>query len=402
MTEHDQETLHTGHATNASPTVAVHPVHLQTSNHELILYADSGVFFESLEELVRSAQDRVWVETYIYRDDGMGRPFGDLLLSAAARGLDVRLLYDPQGSRGATPGFFDTLRAGGVSVRAYRPWRLAPRRWKYFPRDHGRIIIVDDIAHTGGINFGIEWISQNRGGGDWHDVAVGVRGPRVAAFETVFARRWAEADAVDDVADYVFGDDHSDVEFIADTPNHEPIILGKLCSRIGRAVTRVWIEIAYCIPPHVLLEALEAAAKRGVDVQLLMPALTDLPSLQAVSRGEYSNWLRRGLRIFEYQPRVTHSKFALVDDDWGTIGSFNAISPGVWWANETNVVVHDRLVNTELARVFEHDVAQSQPITEIWTALRPWPSRAWEWFLARAYRAAEWITTHIRRGRAAW
>jgi cardiolipin synthase len=400
MTEHQPEVSHAGHAVSASPA-AVHPIRVRTSHHELILYADSAPFFEALEELVRSARDRVWIETYIYRDDELGRPFGDLLLSAVARGLDVRLLYDPQGSRGASRGFFDVLRAGGVSVRAYRPWRLGPRRWKYFPRDHGRIIIVDDTAHTGGINFGVEWLSRARGGGDWHDVAAGVRGPRVSAFEAVFARRWAEADAFDDVVDYASGDDHSDVEFIADTPNHEPIILGKLCSRIQQATTRVWIEIAYCVPPRVLLEALEAAAKRGVDVQLLMPALTDLPSIQTVTRGEYPDLLRRGLRIFEYQPKVMHSKFVLVDDDWGTVGSFNAISPGVWWANETNIVVHDGPFIAELARVFENDVAQSQPITGTWTARRAWPSRAWELCLARAYRAAEWITTHIRRGRAA-
>ena len=101
--------------------------------------------------------------------------------------------------------------------------------------------------------------------------------------------------------------------------------------------------------------------------------------------------------MFEYQPRVMHSKFVLVDDDWATIGSFNAISPGVWWANETNIVVHDPLFVAELARVFENDVAQSQPITEAWTARRSWPSRAWEWFVARMYLAAEWIATRARR-----
>jgi cardiolipin synthase len=364
-----------------------------------MLFADSGPFFEFLAESVRSARSRVWFETYIYRDDEMGRLFAGLLLSAVERGLDVRLLYDPQGSRGTDPGFFDTLRAGGVLVRAYRPWCLAPQRWKYFPRDHGRIFIVDDTAHTGGINFGIEWLSRKRGGYDWHDVAAGVRGPRVNGFETVFARRWAEADAFDDVVDYASGDNPGDVELIADTPTHPAIILDKLCSRIEQATARVWIEISYCVPPQALLTALEAAAERGVDVQLLMPALTDLPSIQTVTRGEYPKWLRSGLRIFEYQPRVMHSKFVLVDHDWGTVGSFNAISPGLWWANETNIVVHDRRFVAELARVFEDDLAQSQPITESWCARRSWPSHAWERLAARAYRAAEGIAT---RTRTAW
>ena len=96
-----------------------------------------------------------------------------------------------------------------------------------------------------------------------------------------------------------------------------------------------------------------------------------------------------------------HSKFALVDDDWGTIGTFNAISPGVWWANETNIIVHDRRFVAELARVFENDVAQSEPITETWSALRSWSSRAWERLAARVYLAAEGIATRTRRERTA-
>lgn len=364
------------------------PVDVRTARHELILYPDPGPLFEAFERLIAVAARRVWLETYIYRDDALGRPFAELLVGAAQRGLDVRLLYDPQGSRGVRRSFYEGLASRGVSVRAYRPWRLAAKRWTYWPRDHGRILIVDDAAHTGGINWGMEWLPRARGGQEWHDVSLGVRGPVVSDFASVFSSRWAEASERDGIADHA-GEDEADVQFVADSPAHSSVILHCLCAAIRRARRRVWLENSYCMPPKVLLSVLREAAQRGVDVQILVPGLSDLPLIQAATRGEYLAWIRSGLRTCEYQPRVMHSKFAVVDEDWATVGTFNAISPGVWWANETNVIVRDREFIAQLARVFEHDSTQSEPVTRAWLARRPCLRRLWERFVAISYRSLE-------------
>jgi cardiolipin synthase A/B len=364
------------------------PVPLRTAHHEVILYPDPGPFFAHLEHAIDGASRRVWLETYIYRNDRMGGPFAERLAAAARRGIDVRLLYDPQGSRGSTQQFFDGLRSSGVGVRAYRPWQLARKRWTYWPRDHGRIVVVDDTAHTGGINWGVEWLPRDRGGDEWHDVTLGVRGPAVDDFEAVFLRRWAEASDTDEISDYVAADD-SDVQLIADSPAHTSVMLQRLCGAISRAEERVWMENSYCVPPRILLAALSAATRRGVDVQLIVPGESDLPSLQAVTRGEYLRWIESGIQVSEYLPRVMHSKFALVDDDWSTVGTFNAISPGVWWANETNVIVRDRGFVAELASVFRNDISESARVSASSVSRRPWPSRARNKLLAVAYRVVE-------------
>ena len=365
-----------------------HRYQLETSRHRLTLYGETTPFWADVEAALEGARHCVWLSTFIFHSDDLGRDFGDRLVRAAARGLDVRLLYDSRGSSEADPEFFEQLAARGVRVKCYRPWRPA-RFWRYFPRDHGRLLVIDEVAFTGGVNWRNDWWPAARGGGDWHDVAVSVQGACVADFRAAYEQRWHEADSFEKVADHVTPEPDPDVALIADSPSSLPIIFGRLCKQIGRAERRIWIENSYCVPPQPLLRALRAAVRRGVDVKLLQPAHTDLPIVQTITRGDYAAWLKGGLRVYEYDPRVLHAKFAVIDDDWSTVGSFNAISPGLWWANETNVVIRDTAFARALAQVFEIDLARSSPIDAAWLRRQPAWIRLWRAFAIFVYRCLE-------------
>jgi cardiolipin synthase len=354
----------------------------------LRLFAETRAFWAEVDDAVERATTTVWLSTFIYVDDLLGREFGDRLARAAARGVDVRLLYDSRGSSEADPAFFEELAARGVSVKCYRPWRLA-RFWRYFPRDHGRLLVIDGAAYTGGINWREDWLPLERGGGGWHDVAVGVVGACVEDFRRAFALRWKEADTLGPTSDHVTQPVDAPVALLADSPNSYPIIFERMCARIARAKERVWIENSYCVPPRALLKALCEAAARGVSVKLLQPAHTDLPIVQTITRGEYRSWLARRLLVYEYQPAVLHAKLALIDDDWGTVGSFNAIAPGLWWANETNLVVRDAAFASALRRIFEGDLAKSRPVDGAWLAEQPRRWRIWRRFADVVFRLLE-------------
>jgi cardiolipin synthase A/B len=361
---------------------------IATTRHRLTLYGETEPFWADVELALESARHCVWLSTFIFHSDALGRQFGDQMVRAAARGLDVRLLYDSRGSSEADPQFFEQLAARGVRVKCYRPWRLA-RFWRYFPRDHGRLLVIDEVAFTGGVNWREDWWPAARGGGDWHDVSASVQGPCVADFRVAFERRWHEADTLEKVADHVTPGLDPDVALIADSPSSLPVIFHRLCERVGRAERRIWIENSYCVPPQPLLDALRAAAARGVDVKLLQPAQTDLPIVQTITRGDYRAWIEGGLRVYEYEPRVLHAKFAVIDDDWSTVGSFNAISPGLWWANETNLVVLDSAFAHALAQVFELDLAQSATIDADWLRRQPRWRLLWRAFAIFVYRCLE-------------
>jgi cardiolipin synthase len=248
---------------------------------------------------------------------------------------------------------------------------------------------IDEQAYTGGINWRDDWLPLERGGGGWHDVAVGVSGACVRDFRAAFELRWTEAETLGATADHVTEPPEAKVALLADSPHSFPVIFERMCAQIAKAKRRIWIENSYCVPPRALLDALSRAAARGVSVKLLQPAHTDLPIVQTITRGEYRAWRRRGLLLFEYQPNVLHAKFALIDDDWGTVGSFNAIAPGLWWANETNLVVKDATFTEALADVFEHDLQQSLAVDDAWLARESWPRRAWQSFAATIYRLLE-------------
>lgn len=363
-------------------------VRVSTSNHEVTLFADPGPLFDELERDIGEAERRVWLSTYIFRNDALGARFARCLARAAQRGVDARLLYDAVGSRLTERHAFEALARTGVRVRAYRPWRLSPHRWKYWPRDHGRLVVVDEAGYTGGINWGEEWLPKAQGGCGWHDVSVAVRGPSVEDFRRVFQRRWQEADGSNGVADQRSNTERRDVRLLAESSCLRGVIARELAERVRSAQRRVWLENAYFIPPPFLLDALTTAARRGADVRLVLPAKTDIPILRAVARGEYADWMRRGLTLYEYQPSMVHSKFALVDDDWSTVGTFNALSPGAWWANETNVTIENVAFARELAALFERDVVHSVRWTRQHLEQLGRVRRAVELILARSYR---WI-----------
>lgn len=339
-------------------------VHVRTAAHVLTLFPAMGPMLESITHDVEAARERVWVETYIYRDGRLGRSFGERLVTAARRGADVRLLYDPLGSEEADPRYFDELAARGVKVRAYRPRPVMWRTGSYWPRDHSRVVSVDDKAYTGGAAWGDEWLPRDEGGDGWHDVCSRVHGPCSEDFGRVFLQRWAEAAGELAPEDYATHHRYPDLEFVSDSPvAGDMLVYERYRERVRRARKRVWIENAYFLPPLGLLRDLYDAAARGVDVRVVVPARSDLAIIARAARAEHDQWLAHGIKVFQFVPTMLHSKFAVVDDDWATIGTFNANVTSIRYANEANLFVFDRTFVAAVARLFGADVARSRRLT---------------------------------------
>lgn len=345
---------------------------IDTGHHALVLLSGMEAMLRAIVRDVDAARERVVVETYIYRDDTLGRLFAEALVRAAARGVPVRLLYDPLGSQKTDVRFFDGLRAQGVEVRAYRPTRVVLRAASYGPRDHSRNVVIDHTAYTGGAAWGDEWLPKHRGGKGWHDVCLRVQGPVVEDFARAFDQRWREALGEELVPrDYRTGDRYPDLELVCDAPTAKSVVYDRHVEAVRRARARVWLESAYFFPPPELLRELYRAAARGVDVRVIVPGESDLPLLKRAARSEYREWTRRGLKIHEYRRCMLHSKFAVVDDDWCTVGTFNINPPSIVWANEANVFVWDRTFVRRLAALFEADLQSCELVTEAAARRRP-------------------------------
>jgi cardiolipin synthase len=350
-------------AVRTSHTSLVPSTAIVTDPHRVHFFGDMGPMLRCIARDIRRATDRVWIETYIFRSDRLARALAASLAQAARRGADVRLLYDPMGCNETDPAIFRWLEARGVSVRAYRDKQVAFDTGAWFPRDHARLVVIDDVAYTGGAAWGDEWLPRELGGQGWHDVCLRVAGPCVDDFRIAFERRWSEACGEIVVpTSYATGTRYPDLEFVNDTPGPNRIVYQRYLDSIERARERVWIENAYFFPPAELLAALVRARRRGVDVQIILPLETDLPIIRHAAHAEIDEWLEAGFTLYGYARSVLHSKFALVDEAWCTIGTFNANPFSVYYSNEANIFFYDPAAVRRVAAIFDHDRAGSQPI----------------------------------------
>jgi cardiolipin synthase len=327
--------------------------------------ADGPEIFPVIESLIDGAARWVHFENYIVRDDATGARFADRLVAAAARGVEVRVLYDSLGCRGTGRRFWGRLRAGGVHVQAFH--RLNPLRpLRSMRRDHRKYVAADGLrAVIGGFCFGDEWAGDPAHGiPPWRDSGAEVRGPAVPALEHSFLRSWAAAGgeppayqppaAVDECGDAV-------VRVVEGLPGRWR--MARLTQLLAAgAAERIWITEPYLLAPLAETEALGSAARDGVDVRLLLPGRTDLPALRAFARVGYRQILKAGARIFEWRGPMIHAKTIVVDDRWLKIGSSN-LNPSSLAANfELDLLVDGRQAAQQAAARFLLDLTNAVEI----------------------------------------
>ncbi len=336
--------------------------------NRVAVYGDSGDILAAARELIRGATRTLDVEMYIWRNDETGQGFMALLAEAASRGVAVRAVYDAVGSWTTT---FETLHAAGVQVVPYHPlnWRF---RRKMNRRNHRKLLVVDDsVAIVGSHNFADEYDTRAFPDG-YRDVGIGVVGPAVEDLARDFRRLWRRTTGgslPDPQA--ARGDllppgellDEVTVQIVSGLKRGERNAIRRLYFLLmGRASRSVVIGNSYFVPGRRLLRSLTSAARRGVEVRLVVPGVTDQSFLQLAARSTYGALLSAGVRIFERERRVLHSKVAVIDEEIAVIGSANLDTRSVRHNLELNVEMHDRRIAARLRAIVERDLAESREV----------------------------------------
>ena len=328
---------------------------------------------DAFEAMLAAVAEAVLLESYIFKDDSTGRRFQAALLDAARRGVTVRVLADGVGSVETRRSFWNELTAGGVEARVFRPIGLPLKR--LFRRDHRKILVADRrVAFTGGMNIGDEYGSSLLPSGKvWRDTHCRVEGEPAAEMAVVFQEAWMVA-----------GGHPLEISSLTPGPQADPRVL-VLDSRPGRgqkelasifasivaaARTRLWITVAYFAPRHRALRILGAAARRGVDVRLLLPGRSDVPVVRHAGHAMYSGLLSRGVRIFEYDAAILHAKTLVADGYLSVVGSRNLDFRSLEFNAECNFLIADAAVGARMEAQFEEDLTQAREI-----AIGPWRER---------------------------
>ena len=364
------------------------------------LLVDGPRFFPHMLDAIREAEHFICLELYLVSSGRVARQFITALVDAARRGVRVLVLLDDYGCRGLAKADRQRLIAGGVQLALFNPFRLG-NLFRNLQRDHRKLLLVDGkVGFTGGAGLTDDFQRLRQPERTWHEVMLVMRGPVLQDWLDLFARGWQQATGKSCGLPVMVppaepADQHGRVS-LAEGIGHQEI-LASLVKRCRNAERRIWIATPYFVVSGKLRRALRHAARRGVDVRVLVPGpISDHPWVSHASRGYYSRLLRHGVRIFEYRPRFLHAKVQLCDG-WSSIGSSNLDRWNQHWNLDANQEVEDERFAREVAVQFEKDFVYSQEILFRDWRVRPWTRRALEWSCGRIVRLLEWLSRTRQR-----
>lgn len=348
--------------------------------------------FDVILKAIASASHFICFEFYIFRNDETGTEIAEALKKKAQEGVTVYLLYDHFGSFGTPRKFWDDLKESGIRIRASRPFKwLSP--FRYVHRDHRKLIIIDgNTAFTGGLNIANEYrgFHLRMKKEEWRDTGITASGPIARELFKTFQKAWA-----------TWGGEQTknshESRFTSNKSNKEDNSFDKLATRYPSLVTAVGLPAipifaasskgrrrmrkllyysinhtkknillttAYFTPSRRMIELLESAVKRGVEVKLLLPGKSDVPAAHYAGRAFFKRLLRAGVKIYNYQGEVLHAKTFVFDGCWSIVGSANLDFQSLRWNDEGNVGILDEGFGTNMSELFREDIGRSIEIKE--------------------------------------
>jgi cardiolipin synthase A/B len=332
------------------------------------LLKDSTENYPAWISAIESARQWIHFETYILRDDPIGRQFAELLSEKARQGVKVRLIYDWVGSLGYSSWrFWRGMIHAGVEVRRFNaPSLVSPLSW--INRDHRKMTSVDGgVAFVTGLCVGQRWIgAPDRGIEPWRDTGVQIEGPALAQIESAFNDSWASAGSPLPANEQLTGTlipTAGDValRIIASVPHVGGMYrLDQLVATLARR--SIWLADAYFVGTTSYVQVLCAAAQAGVDVKLLLPGANDVRVMRAVARAGLRPLLEAGVRVFEWNGSMMHAKTAVIDGRWARVGSTN-LNLTSWMNNrELDVLIENEAFAKQMEESYAEDLSRSTEI----------------------------------------
>jgi cardiolipin synthase len=359
------------------------------AGNKVTLLFDGPATMKEMMAAAAGAKHSINLETYIFDQDEIGLQFADLLIEKRKQGVTVNLMYDSVGAMSTPPEFFERMKTAGINVLAFNPVNPAKRigKWELNNRDHRKLMVVDgQVAFTGGINISSTYAnsslfrskrkaaSVDKKQVGWRDTHVKIEGPAVASLQWIFINAWVDQDAGELAEANYFpplapvGD--KIMRVLATDPERDSEIYKSFILAIQEAKTSVHITSAYFVPDKQFIDALVGAAKRGVDVKLVLPGVSDHGLVMHAGRAFYEELLANGVKIFQLQVAVLHAKTAVIDGTWSTVGSANIDRRSFLHNYELNVVVLDPGFGRDMESAFDEDLRDSKEVT-----LQEWRKR---------------------------
>lgn len=324
-------------------------------------------FWPLLMRDIAAARETVHIESYIWWDGAMPKQLAQLLARKAREGVEVRLLIDASGGHKMSEDTEKVMTSAGVHVARFHPLRISNAS-RLNNRDHRKQMIIDaHIGYIGGYGIADEWTGHAQDKNHWRDTGLRVEGPIVNRMQGAFCENWIEETGEVPAGEKYFkrlpamGTTPAHLAYTSPTGSVSSVqVLYYLAIKAARH--EIIIENPYVLPDKDAIAAMEDAVQRGVSVKILVPATTstDSPIVQHASHHHFGTLLKRGVRVFEYQPTLAHQKLMVVDGLWSCVGSTNFDDRSFQLNDELSMGVVDAAIAGQLIAAFNDDVKKSK------------------------------------------
>ncbi len=341
------------------------------------LLVDGDATFSSILEGIDAAEEYILFQFYIVKDDRIGRELKDRLIGKAKAGVRVSFLYDEIGSNALPESYKDDLRAAGIEVFNFHTQKGPRNRFQINFRNHRKVVVTDGrIAWVGGHNVGDEYLGRDPKFGNWRDTHVRIEGPAVLAAQLSFAEDWYWATGQQLPLSWVpVPSERGDLPvLIVPSGPADDLETANLMfiHAINSAKERIWIASPYFVPDEPVINALQLAGLRGVDVRILIPDKADHLGVYLAAFSYLDDAGSTGARFYRYQDGFLHEKAMLIDHNVATIGTANFDNRSFRLNFEITAVVADEGFAAEVERMFEADFARSRLMDAGELGLKPW------------------------------
>lgn len=325
-------------------------------------------FFPEMLAAIRSARRTITLETYIWSSGEISDLFIEALNERAKAGVKVHVIADGMGTLKLKQEDRERLRSAGVELLKYGREHWYEIKPNINHRTHRKILVIDGgVGFTGGMCIDDKWLGNAESPKVWRETQIKIEGPAVRQLQAVFATNWLQTTGKlligPDYFPNVSPDGPSRVQCYKSGPNEDPEN-ARISYLLAIAAARKSIRIshAYFVPDDLAIDMLVQARQRGVDVEVIVPAINDSRFGRAASRSRWGRLLEAGVRFYQYQPAMYHCKVMLVDDAFLTLGSVNFDNRSFAINDEVNVNVIDREGVQQALRSFEADRRASKPL----------------------------------------
>ena len=352
------------------------------AGNQVTILRDGDQTFPAMFAAIHAARHYLLLEYYIFEDVSCnGEHLSDVLVSKARSGVQVDVIYDGIGSISTSSAFLDRLRAAGVQLVEFNPPNplKSGGHFSINSRDHRKMLIADgSVVMVGGVNLSTTYESAPggsqtpaKGAGQpnpdvWHDTDLRIAGPVVHELEKLFTAHWREQGGPplqipDDKVGVPAGNEV--VRIVGSTPRHRtPRYYVTLLTAMSNAESSIWVTAAYFVPTHQEMRTLIRAARGGVDVRLLVPSHSDSHAALEAQHSHYSALLKAGVKIYERNEGILHSKTVVVDGVWSIVGSSNFDQRSILFNDEVDAVVLGTDAGTQLTTLFKSDVQHANAV----------------------------------------